>query len=79
MAMEGELKGAEGTICSECGRALTLQVCFSGAGYYLGYLCPCCGPYSRESEYFRTEKEAQAALADPGPHLRDTGYHGPRA
>ena len=30
-------------------------------GYYIGTSCNC-GPYSRESEYFKTRAEAQAAL-----------------
>lgn len=34
----------------------------SGGGYYIGTFCPYCGPYSRESGYYRTADEAQAAL-----------------
>lgn len=50
MAIEGELCGVNGTTCT-CGRDLPLKVCQSGAGFYLGYYCPNCGPYSRESDY----------------------------
>jgi len=31
------------------------------AGYYLGYICPFCGPYSRETEYMAKD-EAEVAL-----------------
>jgi hypothetical protein len=33
-----------------------IKVCKSAAGYYMGRMCDE-GPYSRESEYYRTEKE----------------------
>lgn len=41
---------------------LELQVLQSGAGFYIGTLCPWCGPYSRESGYYATYEEATAAL-----------------
>ena len=53
--------GHDGTKCPDCGKVLVLQVLSSAAGYYLGTFC-CCGPYSRESEYFPTRERAQAAL-----------------
>jgi|TARA_R100001594_G_scaffold64884_1_gene99198 hypothetical protein len=31
----------------------------SGAGYYVGYFCRKCGPYSRETGYYRTHDEAK--------------------
>ena len=40
-----------------------LYVQHSAAGYYLGFFCPQCGPYSRESDYFRKREAANAALA----------------
>ena len=46
-----------------------LQVCKSGAGYYIGTLCydkelDAWLPYTRESvDYYRTEAEAKNALA----------------
>ena len=52
-----------GCRCSECGAVLPLMVCSSAAGYYLGYFCDNCGPYSRESGYYRTRQEAENALA----------------
>jgi len=46
----------------ECGTALDIQVLCSAAGYYIGFFCPECGPYSRESGYFRSREEADSAL-----------------
>jgi len=46
----------------ECGTALDIQVLCSAAGYYIGFFCPECGPYSRESGYFRSLEEADRAL-----------------
>ena len=60
------LSGAACT-CSDCKVRLVLQVCRSAAGYYLGTYCDC-GPYSRESEYFDTREEAEAALT-PAPEV----------
>lgn len=52
--------GAPST-CEDCGYTLPLTVCRSAAGYYVGTQCSC-GPYSRESGYYGTSKEAQEAL-----------------
>lgn len=43
---------------------LPMEVLCSGAGYYIGTLCPeTGGPNTRDSvEYFRTEEDAQEAL-----------------
>ena len=79
MALEGELKGICGTECMDCGTWLELQVCRSGAGYYLGYMCDCCGPYSRESGYFPSYDIAKDALdseEESAKQLRDTKYTG---
>ncbi len=66
MVMSGEVVGMIGrfdqTQCTECRDVLTLQVCRSPAGYYLGYICPNCGPYSRETGYFQSWDEANEAL-----------------
>ena len=63
MVLPGETTGgALSTKCSECGRDLPLKVCSSGAGHYLGYFCPECGPYSRESGYMSAE-QAEIELA----------------
>jgi len=76
MALEGELNGVEGTICMDCGAELPLMVCMSAAGYYLGYKCNCCGPYSRESGYFRSHEEAEKALrGEAERQLRSTGFY----
>lgn len=74
MAIKGELKGFDGTYC-DCGRSLPLKVCQSAAGYYLGYECSDCGPYSRETGYYVTRQEAEADLAKEQPEkARDTLY-----
>ena len=82
MAMPGEITGGKlETRCSECGTMLSLSVCHSGAGYYLGYWChECMSPYGRETRYM-TEEQAERELAalqagDPSGVLRDTEYHG---
>lgn len=75
MALEGELKGLNGTNCSCCGRHLELEVCQSGAGYYLGYFCEKCGPYSRETCYWQTREEAEEALELKCVGIRDTEWH----
>ncbi|MHA1344958.1 MAG: hypothetical protein ACTSO3_01025 [Candidatus Heimdallarchaeaceae archaeon] len=48
--------------CIDCASALPLKVLHSNAGYYIGTFCSCCGPYSRESEYFKTRDEAEKEL-----------------
>lgn len=62
MALEGELKGLQGTTCMDCHTPLKLQVLQSAAGFYLGYFCPQCGPYSRETGYYPTRDAAEADL-----------------
>ncbi len=47
--------------CETCGVVVKLRVCSSGAGYYIGTMCDC-GPYSRETGYFKNYKEAKKAL-----------------
>jgi len=47
--------------CPECQVELKVTVCQSAAGYYIGTHCNC-GPYSRESRYYRTEGEATADM-----------------
>lgn len=41
-----------------CGEKLICGVYHSAAGYYIGYWCNKCGPYSRETEYFSSMKSA---------------------
>lgn len=65
MALPGEINGGKSAItCDTCGTKLPLKVYHSHAGYYLGYFCPLCGPYGRESDYFKTEALAKAYLHD---------------
>jgi hypothetical protein len=48
--------------CPDCGLEMPIKVCMSAAGYYIGTFCDQCGPYSRESGYYRTHKLAEADL-----------------
>lgn len=80
MALEGELKGLNGTKCS-CGERLALGVQQSPAGYYLGYCCNRCGPWSRETGYYRTRQFAEMSLGKARAglvpsKLRDAEYRG---
>lgn len=79
MALPGELKGLGGTTC-DCLQELELEVLGSAAGYYLGYFCPNCGPYSRETGYYANRADAKAELALMGAafvpsKVRDTDFH----
>lgn len=47
--------------CEDCGVALRLEVLQSEAGYYLGTECGC-GPYSRETDYFKSRADAEKEL-----------------
>ncbi len=78
MAIEGELAGLSGAVC-DCGEELPLIKILCAAGYYLGYFCPDCGPYSRETGYFPTREQAekQLGIAQEGKkpeQLRDTEF-----
>jgi hypothetical protein len=67
--MHGEniATGASPT-CSDCGLTPPMAVHQNGRGaYYIGTWCDC-GPYSRESDYFGTHEEAEAALASGRYH-----------
>jgi len=63
MALPGECVRDVETICVDCGAHLEIQVCKSMAGYYVGFWCGACGPYSRESGYYRSYEEAEKALS----------------
>ena len=52
--------------CTDCNKPLTLTVCESAAGFYIGRWCDC-GPYSRESGYYPTREAAQADLPEQMP------------
>jgi hypothetical protein len=49
-------------VCSICKCTLTLRVCRSAAGFYLGFICPKDGPYERVSNYVKSEATAQYHL-----------------
>ena len=48
--------------CMSCGTALNIKVLSNDAGSYIGFVCPQCGPYSRESRYYPSREDAQTAL-----------------
>ncbi|MGB8481913.1 MAG: hypothetical protein WCE63_24195 [Acidobacteriaceae bacterium] len=62
------IAGGAPDTCANCGTNLTNEVLCSRAGYYIGTQCEC-GPYSRESGYYRTYEVAQSAL-NSGPFSR---------
>jgi hypothetical protein len=51
------------TTCPVCKTELTLRIHRSAAGYYIGTWCYC-GPYSRESGYYREREDAEKALKE---------------
>lgn len=57
------LSGADDK-CPDCGKPMPFEVLRSNAGFYIGTWCPCSGPYSRETGYYRTREEAARKLAD---------------
>ena len=63
MTLPGECVNSINTTCHECGTELNIGVQKSAAGYYVGFFCPECGPYSRESSYYRSHEEAEKALS----------------
>lgn len=64
MALPGEVMGTRKgeTVKCSCGKELELQVLQSAAGYYIGHMCKRCGPFSRESGYYKSQDAAQKAL-----------------
>lgn len=62
MVLPGEtISTGANPICPDCHVKLVLEVLKSPAGYYIGTMCNC-GPYSRESDYYKTGEEAKFAL-----------------
>ena len=60
--------------CEDCNQRLEFDVMLSGAGHYIGTECEC-GPYSRETGYFKNREEAEETLRkweETGkmPHVR---------
>ena len=47
--------------CEDCDIILKLEVLRSNVGHYIGTQCEC-GPYSRESHYYKDRNEAVEAL-----------------
>lgn len=60
IAGETIASGAPST-CGDCFVKPPYEVLRSAAGYYIGNVCEC-GPYTRESGYYRNEVEAEAAI-----------------
>lgn len=61
--------GAPAT-CPNCNITPDFAVHSSGGGYYIGTYCNC-GPYTRESNYYRTYEEAALALESGNVAWRD--------
>jgi uroporphyrinogen-III decarboxylase len=75
VAFPGEIKVFKK--CPDCKASLPIQVCLSGAGFYIGQWCNNCGPINRLSvDYYGTREEAQKALDTKTWKRRGTGYHG---
>ncbi len=64
MALLGECIPTTSAVCLQCGADLPVKVWQSAAGFYIGFFCPNCGPYSRESGYFPVREEAEQALTN---------------
>lgn len=62
------LSGAAKT-CSECKVMPVLKIHMSNAGYYIGAYCNC-GPYSRESGYFKKYEDAEKAFKEGPKYYR---------
>ena len=48
--------------CDECSGPLEFRICSSLAGYYVGIFCGDRGPYTRESEYYRSKQDLERDL-----------------
>lgn len=59
------------TNCPDCNLKLKPEVCRSAAGFYVGSNCNC-GPYCRDSGYYRTSEQAEAACAEYVSFLKET-------
>lgn len=64
MALEGECTGKRVIVCDECKETMYIEILKSNAGYYIGFCCKQCGPYSRESDYYKTAVDAAEALGN---------------
>jgi len=62
MVMQGEtISTGAPDVCPNCGKKVKLEIVMSPAGFYIGTMCKC-GPYSRESGYYKTRELAELAL-----------------
>lgn len=64
MVLPGEtIQTGAAETCPDCGVTPKIEVLsgISAAGHYIGTMCQC-GPYSRESDYFRTRADAEKAF-----------------
>jgi hypothetical protein len=69
MTLIGETIATGGSdVCPDCKIKLVPRVLQSAAGFYIGTACEC-GPYSRESDYFKRREDAQKEL-DSGTYGR---------
>lgn len=73
VASGAPMKCKDGFAGKPCPGADGPKVLRSGGGWYIGFWCNLCGPYSRESGYYGSEPEAAAAL-QAGGFERKTGY-----
>ena len=67
--------GGSDAKCYDCFEWPKVEV-MKTRGYYVGTVCAC-GPYSRETEYFKTREEAWAVLSEVSElvfDLADYGY-----
>ena len=62
MTLPGECVGDTKAKCWECENEMDIGVYQSAAGFYIGFFCENCGPYSRESGYYPSREHAQSAL-----------------
>ena len=68
MTLPGEtIATGASPICPDCKKEVEFEVLRSAGGFYVGTACQC-GPYSRESGYYRTYDEAEQALSTGGYH-----------
>jgi hypothetical protein len=68
MTLSGEtLRTGAPATCGDCGVTPALEILRSPAGYYIGTECAC-GPYTRETGYYKLEKDATLALDDWKAH-----------
>jgi RNase P subunit RPR2 len=60
-----DLRMEGGSVCQDCKTVLVPKVMSSAAGWYVGTSCKC-GPYSRESAYYKTKEEVERLLGEEG-------------